>query len=89
MILPVSVKLDGKVSHDTHSFISEGHLHLDDPSTAGKRAGYLQTFGLHGWKPNLNINKISSFISDPATAVTLFCSSVDPRLSRLTDLGGL
>lgn len=36
--LPVSVKLDGKISHDTHSFITEGHLHLDDPSTAGKSA---------------------------------------------------
>lgn len=78
MILPVSVKLDSEVSHDTHSFISEGHLHLDDPGTAGKRAGYLQTLGLHGWKPNLNINKISSFVSDRTTDVTLLCSMSIP-----------
>lgn len=77
MILPVSVKLDSKVSHDTHSFISEGHLHLDDAGTAGKRAGYLQTLGLHGWEPNLNINKISSFVSDHTTDVTLCtCMSI-------------
>lgn len=78
MILPVSVKLDSEVSHDTHSFISEGHLHLDDPGTAGKCAGYLQTFGLHGWKPNLNINKISSFVSDRTTDVTLLRSMSIP-----------
>lgn len=61
-ILPVSVKLDGKITHDTHSFISEGHLHLDDTSTACKCARYLQTLGLHGWKPNLNRSEINSFI---------------------------
>lgn len=54
IILPVSVKLDGEVRHDAHSFVSEGHLHLDDPGTASERARYLQTLRFHGWEPNLN-----------------------------------
>lgn len=53
VVLPVSVKLDGEISHDAHSFISEGHLHLNDTRTASESARYLQSLGLHGRKPNL------------------------------------
>lgn len=53
--LPVSVELNGKVSHHTHGFVGESHLHLYDPSSAGKCARNLQAFGLHGWEPNLQM----------------------------------
>lgn len=67
--LPVSVELNGKVSHDTHGFVGEGHLHLDDPGTAGKCARNLQAFAFHGWEPNLQMRP--SDVSVPLAAVLL------------------
>lgn len=54
MVPPVFVKLDGKICHYTHGFVSEGHFHLDHTCTTRKRPGYFQTFSLHGWEPNLS-----------------------------------
>lgn len=71
--LPVSVELDGKVSHDTHGFVGEGHLHLDDASTPGKRAGDLQALGFHGWEPNLQ-NETSERVSSPLAALLHYSS---------------
>lgn len=84
---PVFVKLDSKIRHHAHGFIGQGHFHLDYPCTAGKRAGYLQTFSLDGWKPNLEGGKKKNALLR-AISFILF-NDMSPAKAKLTVLGGL
>lgn len=81
---PVFVKLDGKIRHYTHGFISKGHFHLDYPCTAREGARYFQTFSLYGWKPNLNGKKEEHAV----LRATISCN-MSPGKPILTVFGGL
>lgn len=85
---PVFVKLDGKLGHYTHGFISKGHFHLDYPCMARKRARYFQTFSFHGWKPNLNRWKKTNAVLRATIPFTLF-NNMSPAKAKLTVFGGL